>query len=438
LEFVLDKLSDYSWQNWSGSQQAVFRALLRPESSKELVDMLTHQYSDDGGIKVIGSSHSFSSIIAHSKSVVFSLENLKGIIEFDRESLWVEVYAGTTIGELNQALWDHGVAIENLGDIDQQTIGGAIATGTHGTGLGFQNLAGFVQSFTIATPLEGILTIARGDPLFEHMLICSWAFGLVVSYKLEVVPAFHLKLDMFPATLDEFENSYEQWNQDNRNAEVFWFPTTRATLVKLTNLSSHGQIRNRKAEWISNYIENRLFGILNEVNSMVPMTHTFIKTILARLLPRATKTDRSYNVYVTERSVRFHEMEYSLPLSALPMALKGIKNLVGSNDFPTLFPIEFRFVKKDNNSLSPAYGKEDRVYIAFHTYHRERFYEAYFRKAETLLMQLGGRPHWGKMFFAERDRFEAMYPQLDNVREIQRRFDPQSKFLTNKLKKDVF
>jgi FAD/FMN-containing dehydrogenase len=189
---------------------------------------------------------------------------------------------------------------------------------------------------------------------------------------------------------------------------------------------------------VSNFIENRLFGILNEINSRVPLTHSLIKNILSGALPRSTKKDRCYNVYVTERSVRFHELEYSLPLSALPAVMQGIKELVGACEYPTLFPIEFRFVKKDTISLSPTYGDEDRVYIAFHTYHREKFYEAYFKKAETLLVKWGGRPHWGKMFFAGRDEFEKMYPQLDEVRGIQKRFDPQGKFLTSKLKKDVF
>src|SRR5690606_29346472 len=121
-------------------------------------------------------------------------------------------------------------------------------------------------------------------------------------------------------------------------------------------------------------------------------------------------------------------------ISKLWDVVEQMELLISQNAYQVLFPIEFRFVKGDQLSLSPSYGDNDRVYIAVHTYFKDDFYGRYFKDMEQIFLKAGGRPHWGKMFFAQKDDFAAMYPNLVSVNDLRKTFDPDGLLLTSTLK----
>ncbi len=434
------KNEKYVWNNWSGSQSAEFSGFTAPSSEDEITQVIQQSVEKSLPIKFVGSSHSFSPIIADNASTLLSLENYSGIVDLDTDNRTVRVKAGTTIHELSRKLWDAGWALENLGDIEEQTVGGAICTGTHGTGIQYQNLAGFIREMTLVSPDRGKETFSPSDPEFASIAVVSFAFGLVTEYVLDIVPRYHLELNMFPSTMSRFQENFQEWVYKNRNSEIFWFPGTESTLIKLTNLveCKEFKIKNKRSEFISDYIENKVFGVLNKINKSVPASNGVLKRILEKLLPTTTTVDRSYKVYATERKVKFQETEWSLPISSLFDVIDDMRDVVGTKEFRTLFPIEFRFVKRDNLDLSPSYGEEHRVYIAAHTYFQDAFYLEYFRRLQEIFLRHGGRPHWGKMFSATQDDFQGMYPNLDRVRLLRHSFDSQSLLPTSTLKNTVF
>lgn len=413
---------------------------MAPSTEKEIIDIVERCRESKTPLKFVGSSHSFSHIIADDSSVLLSLESYAGILKIDESARTVRVKAGTSVHDLSRALWAKGWALENLGDIEEQALGGAICTGTHGTGVRYKNLAGFVREFTLVSPDRGRQVLWAEDPEFKSTAVGAFAFGLVTEYVLDIVPKYLLKLDMFPASMSEFESNFKEWVYQNRNAEVFWFPGSESALVKLTNevQDQNVEIKNKKSEFFANYIENKAFGLLNRLNKSMPFCNGALVKILEKLLPSTTKIDYSYKVYATVREVRFQETEWSLPITALFDVLKEMRAVVGKGNFKTLFPVEFRFVKKDDLHLSPSYGAEDRVYIAAHTYYKDSFYREYFRQLQQIFLRYGGRPHWGKMFFATAADFQGMYPMLDKVCSLRELHDSQGLLPTTTLKECVF
>ena len=157
-----------------------------------------------------------------------------------------------------------------------------------------------------------------------------------------------------------------------------------------------------------------------------------ISKLTASLVSTARKVNWSHQVYATTRLVRFHEMEYNIPLENFEPALKAILDCVNHNDFKIYFPIETRVVKGDDAYLSPAYGR-DSVYISCHVYNKKS-YEKYFHAAEAIFLAHGGRPHWGKQHFLKAADLRQRYPKFDAFVKHRQEQDPQGLFLNDYLK----
>nr|WP_286329718.1 D-arabinono-1,4-lactone oxidase [Agromyces marinus] len=137
-------------------------------------------------------------------------------------------------------------------------------------------------------------------------------------------------------------------------------------------------------------------------------------------------TDLSSKVFVTNRTVRFAEMEYAIPLEAVPEAFRAIRSLIDRNGWRISFPIEVRAAAADDNWLSTAHGR-DSGYIAVHRYFREDPTE-YFGGVEAIMRDLGGRPHWGKMHTQSADSLRVAYPRFDDFLAVRDRLDPDGRF----------
>ena len=128
------------WRNWARTEWSRPPHVVEPKTTEEVAKAVTAAAKAKRRIKAVGSGHSFNGIAAPTQ-VLLSLAALRGVIEVDKERRQAKVHAGTTLRELSKALHIWNLAMPNLGDIDHQTIAGAIATGTHGTGLNHQGLA---------------------------------------------------------------------------------------------------------------------------------------------------------------------------------------------------------------------------------------------------------------------------------------------------------
>jgi L-gulonolactone oxidase len=385
--------------------------------------------------------------VASSDGVRISLARLSAPVRVAGTS--VTVPAGLTLNQLNRELDSHGLALPNLGDIDAQTVAGAIQTGTHGTGAGFGGLASFVSGLTLLTADGSTVTRVKGDPLFDAAVVGLGAFGVLIEVTLECVPAFVLRAEERPAPLADVLAGLDDLVGSNDHFEFYWFPYTSRVQVKLNNRvpAADRPLPGRRAadrplpgrqaadrplpgwrRWLDDsFLSNTVFGLGCRVARRVPGFARPLMKVSARALSARTYTATSHEVFCTARRVRFTEMEYGLPRAALGEALGSLRSLVDRLPFPVAFPVEVRFTAADDPWLSHGHGR-DSAYVAVHQYVGMP-YEPYFREFERVCLDLGGRPHWGKMNFAPPDRLRAAYPRWPDWQAERAKADPDGAFL---------
>jgi L-gulonolactone oxidase len=384
-------------------------------------------------VKPIGAGHSFTAIGA-TDGVQLRLHRLAGIVSADRETGLVTVLAGTRLRTLNEALWDLGLALPNLGDIDVQTVSGAFSTGTHGTGLRYGGLATIVRALELVLADGSLLRCAAGDTadadLFAASRVGLGALGVIASVTLQCVPAFALAAAEAPATLDEVLADLDDTIVGNDHFEFYWFPHTRRVLTKRNNRVLPGtapQPIGRFRAWFDDeLLANTVFEQINRLTTRHPRLIPGTNSVAARALTARDYIDRSYRVFASRRRVVFREMEYAVPRAAVPDLLAGIESYLATSGEQVGFPVEVRFAAADDIWLSTAYGRET-GYVAVHQYHR-RSHSDYFHAVEEVARSLGGRPHWGKIHYLDAEALRSVYPRFDDFVAVRDKLDPQRVF----------
>ena len=415
-----------SWRNWAGNVSDP-APTATPASLDELSSMVRDAAGRGRRIRVAGSGHSFSPV-ASSDGVRISLERLPLSVSVADDGTTVTVPAGMTLRTLNRELDSRGLAMPNLGDIDAQTIAGAIQTGTHGTGAGFGSLASFVSGLTLMLADGSLVSCARGEPLFDAAVIGLGAFGVLTSVTLECVPAFVLRAEERPAALSSVLGDLDSLIASHDHFEFYWWPYTTRVQVKMNDrVEASDRPLPRWRGWLDDsFLSNTVYGAGCRVARRVPGFTRPLMRVSARALSARVYTARSHEVFCTARRVRFTEMEYGLPRAALGEALDGLRGVIAGLPFNVAFPVEVRFTAPDEPWLSHGYGRES-AYIAVHQYVGMPF-EPYFQQFERICVGLGGRPHWGKMHYAAPEALRAAYPKWDAWEAERAKADPKGAF----------
>jgi L-gulono-1,4-lactone dehydrogenase len=417
------------WRNWAGDQQCVPAAIERPGTVAELQEVVKR--AADGGQKVraAASGHSFTDT-ACTDGVMVRLDRMNRVIDVDREAGLAKVEGGVVIRDLSEALYDRGLALENLGDIDVQTISGAISTATHGTGERLRNISSQVEAIELVAADGSLVCCSReSDPeLWRAARVGVGSLGVVASLTLRCVPAFTIRRHDHPLPLEEALARLDELAGANDHFEFYVFPHTEVALCReSTDLDSAPEPRGRVQEYLlETVLENHAFWLLCTAGRLAPSRIPAINRLIPRLTGSSVKTDRSYRVFSTKRVVRFTEMEYAIPRAAGPEALRRVLEMIDRRGFAVPFPIEFRVVAPDDAYLSTA-SERDTVYIAVHMF-RGMAWEPYFRAVEAIMDDYEGRPHWGKRHFQSAATLAPRYPEWDRFQAARARLDPESVF----------
>ncbi|SIR24203.1 D-arabinono-1,4-lactone oxidase [Micromonospora avicenniae] len=416
------------WSNWAGNQSGP-AIILRPGSVADIVDAVLATRDAGGRIRVAGSGHSFTPI-ALADDRRMELSALDTGVRVDAAQRLVTVPAGMTLHALNDLLARHGLALPNLGDIDAQTVAGAISTGTHGTGAGHGCLATFVEAITLVTGAGEVLRCsAEENPdVFAAARVSLGALGVLVEVTLRCVDAFVLHAHERPAPLDDVLAELPALIEGHDHVEFYWFPYTTRVQVKANDrVPADDRPLSRLRGWLDDeFLSNTVFAGACRVGRAVPALAPTISAISARALTERRYTGRSDAVFCTSRRVRFVEMEYGLPRAALGEALAALRRIVDGLPFKVLFPVEVRFTAADNIWLSHGYGR-DSAYLAIHQYVGMP-YEPYFTAFERIAAELGGRPHWGKLHWRDAESLAPAYPRWADFRTVRDRLDPDRVF----------
>jgi L-gulonolactone oxidase len=319
--------------------------------------------------------------------------------------------------------------MQNMGDINQQTISGATQTSTHGTGLRFGNLSSQIAGLRLVTADGAVLECSpESNPdVFAAAQVGLGALGVVSTVTLQAVPAFRLHAIEEPMRVDDVLEHLDEHVEGNDHFEFFWVPHTGWALTKRNRRTDEpGQPRSAVKAWVDDIlVTNVMFGAACRIGRRRP---SLIPRV-AKLIPssgRVEYTDRSDKVFTSPRLVHFLEMEYAIPREAVPEALNRVRALVSQLGVQLSFPVEVRVTAGDEIPLSTAHGRET-GYIAVHTYRGTPF-DAYFAGVEGIMDSYGGRPHWGKMHFQSFETLAPRYPRWDDFQAVRSRLDPAGRF----------
>jgi L-gulonolactone oxidase len=416
------------WRNWAGDQACSPARFARPRNRDELAAAVAEAAAAGLTVSVPGSGHSFTEA-ALTDGALVDVSALSGVLDADPGSGLVKVAGGTVLAELNEELAGLGLAMENLGDIDSQTIAGAISTGTHGTGAGLPNISAQVEGLELVLADGSVRELGpdEGD-LLRAARVGVGALGAISAVTLRCVPAFVLHRVDRPLPRDEVLDSFDERAAAHDHFELFTFPYADSALVlERDRTEEPARPRGRASAFLDEVVlENWALEATSAAGKAFPSLIPRLSRLAARLASGGSASDRSDRVFVNERRVRFTEMEYGLPREHGPEAARRVIEWVRENRYPVFFPIEMRVTAGDDALLSTAHER-DTAYVAVHQY-RGMEWRPYFEAVEEIMVSYGGRPHWGKRHFQTAETLGPRYPRWSEFQAARDQLDPGRAF----------
>ncbi|GFG79291.1 L-gulono-1,4-lactone dehydrogenase [Mycobacterium paragordonae] len=413
------------WKNWAGDQICAPAAIERPASEAELSDIVVRAAGRGQRVRAVGSGHSFTDC-ACTDGVMIDMTGLQRVINVDKANGLATVQGGAKLHPLFAELAASGFGIENQGDIDKQSITGATATATHGTGARFKNVSAQIVSARVVTATGEVLEVSEGDDYLAARVSLG-ALGVISQVTLKVVPLFTLhredELRPLTETLDRLDADVD----GNDHFEFFVFPYGDTALTRTTRRSNESP--RPAPAWkkkLGEGFENVGLNVICRAGRQFPSAAPRLNRLLTSLMSPSSVQDHGWKVYASARNVKFTEMEYAIPREHARVAVQRVIDLVRRRNLPIMYPLEVRFSAPDDAFLSTANGR-DTCYIAVHQFSGMEF-ETYFRAVEEIMDEYEGRPHWGKRHYQTAATLRERYPDWDRFIAVRDRLDPERVF----------
>ena len=408
------------------------RTFASPASTQDVVELVNDARTSGQKLRPIGAGHSFTPI-AKPVDVQVKMSNMSGI-EVDSATNRVRIKAGTHLYELVELLTAKGLALPNMGDIDRQTISGAVSTSTHGTGLKWTGFGGAVVGGEMVTGTGEVFRWSEGgenSDMVPALGVTLGALGILTEAEMQCVPSFCLEAKEAPSTMTTELGHIDATLENIDHYEFFWFPHTDKVMTKRnTRLPGDAELSPlspRKAKWEDDFLSNTAFKWICEAVAKFPKLAPYVNRVSASALSARTFSDLSHKVYASPRDVRFTESELAVPREAAEPILRELQRWHERNtDAAVAFPVEVRWTAADDRWMSTAHGRES-CYIAIHQFHKGNDAE-YFKFFWDLGREYDARPHWGKMHDYDAEYFRTVYPKFDEFVALRERFDPQRVF----------
>ncbi len=388
-----------TWTNWSGGVVAEPRRLATPASEAELQEVVRDAARDGLSVRIAGTGHSFTPVVA-TDGVIVSLDGIQGLVEADTATGQATVWGGTKLFTATHLLWEAGLGLANQGDVDVQSVAGAIGTGTHGTGPSYGNIPSRVSGLRLVTADGTIrdLTAADTPEELRAARVSLGMLGITSQATIICLPRYAFAERRWRLPAEECLDGLAANIAENDHYEFFWYPTTDETESKSLNPTNE----------------------VPESEEPPPLEGP------------GERVGWSHRIFPSERTFKFNEMEFSVPAERGAECFREIRDLMRS-EFPKwAWPVEYRTLAPDDAFISPAYQR-DTVTISVHQDARWT-YEAEFRAVEGVFRRYDGRPHWGKIHWLQRDELARLYPEWERFVEIRRTFDPEGRFLSPYLR----
>jgi FAD-linked oxidoreductase len=424
------------WSNWSGGVTSKPREVVAP---KDEVDLAAAVRKGTGPVRTPGTGHSFTPLNATDGTMI-DLSAFGGLKGWDPDRKVATFGAATPLWEIGSLIHPLGCALKNMGDIDRQTLGGVVGTGTHGTGKTLGSFSAEVAGFRLVLASGEIIHCSSEEnaDVFNAGRCSVGALGVMAEIAMHVRPIYKLAEKDFLLPIDQLWDQLESLITKNRHFEFFWFPYSDVAVCKTLNESDKDAPAPRPAEYLrdrglkGSVGEARTFELINEVLPYAPFLLRPAHRLFSGGMGAGNRIKWSHEILPSPRTTRFNEMEYAIPYEKGPETIKAIVAEIRKKKINTGFPIEYRTVAPDDAWLSPFYERPSAT-IAVHQYHRvdtSRLFDA----CESIFRSVEGRPHWGKRHTRTRDELAKLYPRFEEFRAVRARLDPEGKFMNAHLR----
>ena len=402
------------WRNWVGNQSFVARYKGEPASEDELAALVREAARQGLGVRVAGSGHSFTPVVATS-GLLLDLKNMQGLAGADLARKRVTVRAGTKIGDIGRAVKQIGLSLANQGDIDTQAIAGALSTGTHGTGLTLGCLSSQAVGMRLVQADGEILDVdIDADPgAMAAAQVAIGMLGVISSITLQAVDSYNLRERLWRDDFEACMEKHDELAATHRHFSFFWCPVAESR--HLYCLPDVAAVSPTKRE--HDVCEMKVMDVTDEP----PWTN---ETTFERVA-------YSSDIYPIEYVPNFHELEYAIPVENGKEALRQVRELMLTKHTNCIYPVEYRFVAADSGMLSPYYNRAS-VTISVSGGPGVDYWN-YLLDVDAILRQYKARPHWGKLHFNLAEDMPALYPRFEEFRALRRNLDPQGRFLNDHL-----
>ena len=401
--------------NWSGSVSFTPETIAAPETPDQLLSLVRSARQRGSTVRPVGSGHSSTPLFSTDHLLV-SMDNLTGVLDVDPEAGWAKVLPGTGLRDLGEQLAEHGVAMENLGDVDYQAIAGAVATGTHGSGITLGNLSSTLIGGTLVNGMgeEVPFGVDAGTPadnpeaddLLRAVQVSHGTLGVLTSLTLRVEPAHQLHRLNWITHIDWVLDNYAELVDANRSMDFYWYP--RSDLAQVRTLNKPGD-------------EPRL----------TPEGEPYSKL-------KKDVTGPNYEVIPNDRMLHFEEMEYMLPFDEELTAFRRVRERVKAEHRAEVgWRVLVRTIAPDQAMLSNTEGeyRQGRPSMTVALLQNNTLpFKRYFDDIEPIFWTFSGRPHWGKKHRLKGAELAALYPQWDAFHAERRRLDPEGLFMNDYLR----
>jgi FAD-linked oxidoreductase len=413
------------WKNWSGSVRSQPAVLARPTTMAELGGLVRRS----AHVRVTGAGHSFMPLCETSGTLI-SLADLEGDLELSADKTRAWAPAGWSLKKLSAALWEKGVSLINQGDVNPQALAGAIATGTHGTGAQLGSLSTAARAFELMLADGSLVTCSATErpDLYEAARLSLGLLGVATRIEIDVLPAYHLEEKIESHPLGDVEAQWSELVAANRHVEFWVFPyNDYAILKRLNPAPSEGPLKRM------NDLDDRAFRVICDLCATFPFLTRKLQPLIVGAGVKQRRVGPAYQIFPSDRAVRFEEMEYEMPLEAGWPALREAIERIKQKQLPVTFPFEFRITAGDDIWLSPFNGGP-RLSISMHQYARMPW-QGVFAETEPIFRAHGGRPHWAKRHSLTAQDINALYPQARRFGAVRAECDPMAKFANAHLAK---
>lgn len=418
----------YRFINWARNVRSRPEVYFLPENEDDVIAIVQQALTENKNIRVVGAGHSWSAVAA-TDSFMVSLDKLNSIVHIDYDTMQVTVQGGIRLKHLHPLLYAEGFAMQNLGSISEQSIAGAISTGTHGTGISYGILATQVVKLRLINGNGEVVELTKDDgDIFRAATVSLGCMGIITQVTLQCERTYHLQEEAMPVLFDNVIDNLLQWANTTQHLKLWWFPHTSHIMVyRYTKV--YDEVKDT---FVKQYIDDgivsklffRLFLSVGHINhSLRPRVNKFIGLIFLKKINRINKNHKIYNVPMPPIH---REAEYAFRIDKAPEVLKRLRVLIDAKNLRMNFVVEVRFTKADDFFLSTCNG-QNTCYVGFYLAGNKNW-QAYLALFEELAKEYNARPHLGKEFLVDAGYLKQVMPGLSRFNQIRSQFDPKGIF----------